>query len=66
MNVIYNGMKCRLLEYYIQKDDGPYVMIVNPSDIEKAYGMGLECLGYPTEIAKKISKEEYEELGNKR
>lgn len=62
MNVMYNGMPCRLLEYYMQEGDGPYVMIENSSDIDKAYKMGFDCLGYPTEIAKKISKEEYVEL----
>lgn len=62
MNVIYCGMACKLLEHYMNKDDGPYVMIVNSSDIDKAYQMGFECLGYPNEIAKKISEEEYTEL----
>lgn len=62
MNVIYNGMQCRVLEYYMDKDGGPYVMIVNPADIDKAYEMGFECLGYPTEIAKRISREEYDKL----
>lgn len=59
MKVIYEGIPCRLLEYYMDKNDGPYVMIINASDKDIAYEKGFVCLGYPTEMAKKITKEEY-------
>jgi len=65
MNVKYKGMTCKLLKYYISKGDGPYVMIINSYDIKKAYEMGFDCLGYPTEIAKKISIYEYHKLKTK-
>ena len=37
-------------------------MITSSDDIEKAYSLGFTCIGYPTEIAKEISIEEYESL----
>jgi len=65
INVVYKGMKCRLYKSYISEDYGPLVMIVSSKDINKAYELGFECIGYPTEIAKIISENEYNILSTK-
>lgn len=62
MIVIYEGMKCTLIENYFCEGDGPYVKITDPQDIDKAYEKGFECMGHPTEIMKKISQDEYNVL----
>lgn len=56
--IIYKGMKCKLLRTYMGEDCS-LIMICNSYDLEKAYSMGFDCLGYPNEIAKKITEEEY-------
>ncbi|MBQ8296174.1 MAG: hypothetical protein IJX77_00145 [Ruminococcus sp.] len=56
------GMKCRVFKSYIIGDSRPLIMITSSDDIEKAYSLGFTCIGYPTEIAKEISIEEYESL----
>lgn len=58
MVVLYEGMKCYLTKY----KDSHYVQIVEPKDKDKAYKNGFECMGYPTEIVKKITQEEYNNL----
>ncbi len=62
MTVSYRGMECTLMECYMHEGDGPWVMIINSCDIDKAYKNGFVCLGYPNEIAKRISMEEYNKL----
>ena len=62
MIVSYKGMECTLLESYMREGDGPWVMIINSSDINKAYENGFNCLGYPNEVAKRISMDEYNKL----
>ena len=59
MKVKYKGMECELFENYISDNDGPTVRICSFSDIEKAYSLGFKCFGYPNEICKRISEEEY-------
>lgn len=65
IDVIYKGMPCKLFRNYMRENDGPWVMIKFPSDIKKAYEMGFECLGYPDEIAKRITDDEYRRLLNR-
>lgn len=62
MIVKYEGIKRTLIENYFCEGDGPYVKIIDSKDIDKAYEKGFECMGHPTEIMKKISKEEYSTL----
>ena len=57
--VEYKGIKCTLYKSYMTEDDGPLVKIVDSKDIDKAYELGFECVGHPTEIVKYISEEEY-------
>lgn len=57
--VQYKGMRCKLFKCYLSKDDGPLVMITSSADLKKAYDMGFHSIGYPDEVAKKISEEEY-------
>lgn len=56
------GMKCKVFKSYMTEDSGPLIMITSSDDIEKAYNLGFTCIGYPTEVAKEISIEEYESL----
>ena len=65
IKVVYKGMKCRLYKSYMAKDDGPLVMIESNKDIEKAYKLGFNCIGYPTEVAKYITEDEYNLLNTK-
>mgnify|MGYP003289626754 CR=1 FL=1 len=60
MIVTYEGMKCTLIENYFCEGDGPYIKIIESKDIDKAYKKGFECMGYPTEIMKKITQDEYQ------
>ena len=60
--VTYQGMKCTLHKTYTTDTDGPLVKITDPKDIDAAYALGFECVGYPDEIVKYLSKEEYAEL----
>ena len=62
MIVIYEGMKCTLIENFFCEGDGPYVKIIESKDIDRAYAKGFECMGHPTEIMKKISQDEYNVL----
>ena len=62
MIVTYEGMKCTLIENYFCEGDGPYIKIIESKDIDKAYKKGFECMGYPTEIMKKITQDEYRGL----
>lgn len=57
--VSYKGMICKMFRSYLHDNGGPLVMITSPHDIEKAYQLGFDCIGHPTEIAKSISEEEY-------
>ena len=47
--VIYKGMSCWLLEL-----EEPF-----PDDLSKAMQEGFSCWGYPNEIMKEVSAEEY-------
>jgi len=60
--VKYNGLKCTLYKNYMLEGDGPLVKVVSAMDISKAYEMGFECVGYPTEVVKYLSDEEYNTL----
>ena len=60
--VNYSGIKCFLYKSYMAEEDGPLVKIVDSRDIDKAYDLGFECIGYPTELVKYISEEEYLQL----
>lgn len=60
MLVVYEGMKC----YLTKNKDNHYVQIAEPKDKDKAYKNGFECMGYPSEIAKKITQNEYNTLKN--
>jgi hypothetical protein len=44
------------------EDDGPLVRIINAKDIDRAYALGFKCVGYPDELVKYISEEEYKLL----
>ena len=44
------------------ENDGPLMKLVNSKDIDKAYALGFECVGHPTEIVKYISEDEYKLL----
>lgn len=63
--VTYKGMKCRLYDTYLAEDDGPLVKICNSKDIDKAYSLGFQGVGYPDEIVKKVTEDEYEVLCKK-
>ncbi len=58
--VKYKGMDCELYEHYFTGGDGPYLRIVSPDDLTKAYAEGFECMGYPDEVMKSITREEYQ------
>ena len=58
----YRGIKCVVLKSYFSKKDGPLLRIANPKDKQKAYALGFKCIGYPNEIVKYITKEEYKKL----
>lgn len=58
--VKYRGMDCELYEHYFTDDDGPYLRITSPRDIEKAYKCGFECMGYPDEVMKEISRADFD------
>lgn len=60
--VIYNGMECTLFDSYPGVDGEPIVRINRPQDIDKAYALGFECVGYPDEIVKVVNAKEYEQL----
>ena len=55
--VRYKGLKCILYETYMN-DDRPLVKIISPKDIDAAYALGFECIGYPDEIVKYLTEEE--------
>jgi len=59
--VIYKGLKCILYETYMN-DDRSLVKITDSKDIDAAYALGFECIGYPDEIVKYLTKEELAEL----
>lgn len=61
-NVIYQGIPCILYYEYLKPGDGPLVKVKNSADLEKAYELGFECVGHPTEVVKYISKEEWEAI----
>jgi hypothetical protein len=44
------------------EDDGSLVKILNPVDIDKAYELGFECIGYPDEVVKYLTDEEFKQL----
>lgn len=56
--VIYKGIPCTLLEDYLGQKEYSIVMIQSPKDLKKAYALGFRCIGYPSEVAKEITKEE--------
>ena len=60
--VMYKGIRCTLYKTYMNDSDGPLVKITDPSDLDAAYALGFECVGYPDEVVRYISEEEYAEL----
>lgn len=58
--VIYKEIECTLFESYLADDSGPCVKIIHSEDIDKAYECGFECVGYPNEIVKYLTADEYE------
>ena len=60
--VIYKGIECTLFDFYLSEDSGPVVRIKHSQDTGKAYALGFECVGYPDEIVKSVTAEEYEQL----
>ena len=56
----YYGIECELYEHYFTNYDGPYLKIKSSKDLEKAYSRGFECMGYPDEVMKEITREEFE------
>ncbi|WP_028508909.1 hypothetical protein [Ruminococcus sp. NK3A76] len=60
--VMYNGMECTLYDSYLGIDSGPVVRINSPQDTDKAYALGFECVGFPDELVKPVTAEEYEQL----
>ena len=58
----YFGMKCKVFKSCITEDSEPLIMNTSSDDIEKAYDLGFTCIGYPTEVVKEISIEEYKSL----
>lgn len=58
----YRGIECVVLKSYFSEKDGPVLRIANPKDKQKAYALGFECVGYPDEIVKYITEEEYKKL----
>ncbi len=60
--IIYEDMICELIENYYKPGDGPYLKITSPADIDKAYSLGFTCMGYPNEVMKKLTREEFEKL----
>ena len=63
--VKYKGMVCELYEHYLTDGDGPYLKITSPDDLKKAHAEGFECMGYPDEVMKQITREEFEILKKK-
>ena len=62
-NIIrYRGIKCVVLKSYFSEKDDPLLRLVGPKDKQKAYALGFECVGYPDEIVKYITEEEYKKL----
>ena len=55
--VIYKGMSCWLLE--LEESFPARVQIISPDDLSKAMQEGFSCWGYPNEIMKGVSAEEY-------
>lgn len=60
--VVYKGLKCILYKTYMNDNDRPLVKILDPKDIDTAYSLGFECIGYPDEIVKYLSDEELAEF----
>ena len=62
-NIIrYYGIRCVVLRSYFSEKDGSLLRLVDPKDKQKAYALGFKCIGYPNEIVKYITKEEYKKL----
>ena len=55
--VIYKGMPCWLLE--LEEPFPARVQLISPDDLSKAMQEGFSCWGYPNEIMKEVSTEEY-------
>lgn len=55
--VIYKGMSCWLLES--EESLPTRVQIISPDDLSKAMQEGFSCWGYPNEIMKEVSTEEF-------
>ena len=60
--VNFQGMECELYPWYMREEGTPCLRIKDPKDIQKAYDHGFECVGYPDELVKSLTKEEYENL----
>ena len=43
-------------------NDGPLVKVADPKDLDAAYALGFECVGYPDEVVKYLSEKEYADL----
>ncbi len=56
--VIYKGIACELLPA-----EGPFpirLQILSRDDLSRALQIGFSCWGYPTEIMKEVTPEEFE------
>ena len=58
--VIYQGILCELL---VAEEPFPTrLQVISPNDISKAMQVGFSCWGYPTEIMKEVTPEEFDYL----
>lgn len=56
--VLYYGLPCYLIEA-----ESPFpkrVQILCPKDLKKDENLGFFCWGFPSEVAKEITEEEYD------
>lgn len=58
-NIKYKEIDCYLYKSYMCENDGPLIKIIHSKDIDKAYELGFECIGHPSEIVKYITQDEF-------
>lgn len=64
-SVWFCGMECTLYDGD-SNGNNPSVRIKNSKDLKKNYDNGFECVGYPMEVEKTITKEEVTKLKSQR
>ncbi len=62
IKVEYHGIPCILYQNYLREGDGPLVRVMHPKDSDAAYRDGFECIGYPDEVVKYLTDDEYQRL----